>query len=129
VSQVEFLDLEDLLSLMVKLGAGPVRDIGLLESATARPRTSLFGENAYPTRELKAAALMHSIVANHALVDGNKRLGLLAAGTFMKANGLRVALSQDDAFDLTMAMAEGLSDLAQISARLLRESRGGHRPE
>jgi hypothetical protein len=79
---VEFLDLDDVLGLAVTLFGDPlpVRDIGLLGSAAARPQTTAFGDDAYPDIWTKAAALLHSIVKNHALVDGNKRLGWLATG-------------------------------------------------
>ncbi|WP_372735877.1 type II toxin-antitoxin system death-on-curing family toxin [Nocardioides sp.] len=98
--------------------SGPVRDAGLLESAAARPRTSLFGDDAYPTIELKAAALLHSICMNDALVDGNKRLALLACVTFMRLNGRSFDLTQDEAFDLVMGVAEGRLDVAEIAAAL-----------
>ena len=78
MSPVQYLDLEDLLRLVRLLSIGPVRDVGLLDSAVARPRSSAFGEDAYGTVSAKAAALLHSITNNHALVDGNKRLAWLA---------------------------------------------------
>ncbi|CAN5224416.1 type II toxin-antitoxin system death-on-curing family toxin [soil metagenome] len=106
----EYLDLEDLLGMVRRSRVGPVRDLGLLESAVARPRTSVFGENAYPTLEHKAAALLHSLVRNHALVDGNKRLGWLAAVVFLDLNGLTVELDDNEAFALAMAVAEGRLD-------------------
>ena len=115
---MEFLDLGDLLALTRKLGAGPVRDLGLLDSAAARPRSSFVGQDAYPTLELKAAALMHSICRNHALVDGNKRLALLATTTFLAANGRQPTLTQDQAFELTMRVAEGTADVADIADAL-----------
>lgn len=115
---MEYLELEDLLSLVRILEAGPVRDIGLLESAAARPRASAFGEDAYPSLELKAAALLHSIVCNHALVDGNKRLGWLATVVFLDINGHRPELDDDGAFTLVMEVAAGVVDLDQIAARL-----------
>lgn len=115
---MEFLDLEDLLRITKALGAGPVRDPGLLESAAARPRTSLFGEDAYPALELKAAALMHSLCGNHALVDGNKRLAWAATVTFLRLNGHPGRWSQEFAFELTMAVADGTLDVAEIAARL-----------
>ena len=80
--------------------------------------TSVFGEDAYPTLELKAAALMHSICKNQALVDGNKRLALLATAAFLRLNGHPFTLSQEEAFDLAMAVAEGSLDVADIAARL-----------
>jgi len=113
-----YLDLEDLLQLTRDLGAGPVRDAGLLDSACARPQSSLFGEDAYPTLALKAAALLHSICKNHALVDGNKRLAWHAATVFLDINGLDVVLAPDDAFALVMAVADGSLDLPDIAARL-----------
>jgi death on curing protein len=118
VTDVDYLDLEDLLTLTRLLGAGPVRDPGLLEAAAARPQTSLFGEDAYPSVHLKAAALMHSVCKNHALVDGNKRLALLATVTFLRANGEPVRLAQDEAYELVMGVAEGRVDLPEIARAL-----------
>jgi death on curing protein len=114
----EYLSLEDLLDLVNALGAGPVRDLGLLDSACHRPQASLFGEEAYPTLAGKAAALMHSLACNHALVDGNKRLALLATVVFLRINGYVLDLTDDEAFGLTMAVAAGQLDAAGISMRL-----------
>ena len=102
---VEYLTLRDLLALAKALNVGPVRDLGLLDSAAHRPRSSFAGQQAYPTVQAKAAALMHSLVCNHALLDGNKRLGLLATAVFLRINGLDLDLSDDEAFDLTMSIA------------------------
>ena len=113
-----FLDLEDLLALMRTLGTGPVRDVGLLDSAASRPRSSAFGQDAYPSTALKAAALLHSIARDHALVDGNKRLAWLATVVFLDINGLAPDLDDDAAFDLVMAVAEGTVDVAVIAERL-----------
>jgi death-on-curing protein len=118
MTSVAYLDLEDLLQLTDDLDVGPVRDVGLLESAAARPRTNLFGEDAYPTLPLKAAALLHSLCRNHALMDGNKRLAWLAASVFLDINGTAVELSQDDVFELVMAVAEGALDVPEIAERL-----------
>jgi death on curing protein len=116
--EVEFLDLEDLIVLVRRLGAGPIRDVGLLEAACARPRTSLIGVDAYPTLAGKAAALLPSIVANHALVDGNKRLGWLATIVFLDLNGASVTLADDVAFRLVMDAAEGVLDVEAIAGIL-----------
>ena len=118
-----FLDLEDLLHIAERtLGhAPPVRDYGLLESALARPRATAFGEDAYPDIHHKAAALSHSLARNHALVDGNKRLALAALLAFHGTNGLRVTLTNDDAYNLVMGVAAGqISDVTQIAAVLER---------
>ena len=95
MSELDHLDVEDLLRLTRLLRAGPVRDVGLLEAACARPRASVLGDEAYPSRGLKAAAILHSLVRNHALGDGNKRLAWLAALVFLDLNGHRVDLDDD----------------------------------
>ena len=96
-----------------------LRDLGLLDAAIARPQSSAIGEDAYPTVKLKAAALLHSIVTNHALVDGNKRLGWLATTVFLDFNGEPVGLGDDDAFQLVLDVAEGRIDVEDIAGRLI----------
>ena len=103
----------------------PVRDHGLLQSALARPQASAFGRDAYPGLEEKAAALLHSLARDHALVDGNKRLALAATITFLGINGVRLALTNDEAYDLVMAVAAGqLNGIAELAEQI----RGGSRP-
>ena len=118
VPAVEFLTLEDILGLVNALGAGPVRDLGLLDSACHRPQAGFFGQEAYLTLSGKAAALMHSLACNHALVDGNKRLALLATVVFLRINGHRLDLTDDEAFDLTMSVAAGQLDADGIEKRV-----------
>jgi len=114
----EYLSLEDLLDLVNALGAGPVRDLGLLDSAGHRPQASLFGQEAYPALAGKAAALMQSLAGNQALVDGTKRLALLATVVFLQINSYVLDLTDDDAFDLTMSVAAGQLDADGIQKRL-----------
>ena len=111
-----FLDLDDLLHIARwTLESEPVvRDHGLLESALARPQASAFGQDAYPTIDGKAAALLHSLARNHALVDSNKRLALAAMIAFLGVNGRQLTFSNDDAYDLVIAVATG--DLDEVSA-------------
>jgi death-on-curing protein len=118
VSDVEYLELDDLLALVRLLDTGPIRDVGLLDSAAARPRSTVFGEPAYPTLPLRAAALLHSLVGNHALVDGNKRLGWLATVVFLDLNGSEPELSDDAAFQLVMDVAAGTAEVEEIADRL-----------
>lgn len=117
----EYLDLDDLLEI-ARGAVGTdfaVRDYGLLESALARPRASVFGADAYPDLHLKAAALMHSLARNHALVDGNKRLAWTALRTFLAINGQWIGAPEDDRFDFVIAVATGtLADLEGIAERL-----------
>lgn len=122
--EVEYLDLDDVISLAVMLlgEPAPIRDAGLLGSAVARPQTTLFGEDAYADTWTKAAALLHSIVNNHALIDGNKRLGWLATAVFLETNGVVVTrISNGDVYDLVIRIAStdvGVDDIAQALERL-----------
>lgn len=117
----EHLDLDDLLvAAGVALGGQPqVRDIGILEAAVARTRASVYGEDAYPDLHAKAAALLHSIVTGHALVDGNKRLGWVSVRLFYRMNGSDLRVPIDEAFDLVTRIADGsLRDVPDIAGRL-----------
>jgi death on curing protein len=119
--EVEYLDTDDLVDLAaVLLGdPPPIRDLGLLGSAAARPQATAFGDDAYPDLWTKAAALLHSIVKNHALVDGNKRLGWLATAVFLEINGVRVThVANDAVYDLVIAVTTGREDVADIAAEL-----------
>ena len=116
-----YLDLDDLLHIAERaLGhTAQVRDYGLLESALARPRATAFGEDAYPDIHHKAAALLHSLATNHALIDGNKRLALAATLAFYGTNGLRLTITNGEAYTLVMRVADGQqSDITQIAALL-----------
>ena len=119
----EFLDLADLVLLARSLlgDPPPIRDIGLLGSAAARPQTTAFGEDAYPDLVTKAAALLQSIVNNHALVDGNKRLGWLATAVFLELNGVKASrAANDDVYELVVWTAAPNPDLDDITTRLRR---------
>ena len=115
---IKYLELETLLLIVDEAGLQSVRDLGLLESAAMRPRTSAFGEDAYATIDEKAAALLESIVRNHPLVDGNKRLGWIAMKTVYLLNGIQLAAPHDGAYDLVIAIAEGRIDYHQSAATL-----------
>ncbi|QXT62930.1 type II toxin-antitoxin system death-on-curing family toxin [Tessaracoccus palaemonis] len=115
---IEYLSLEDLLSLVGDLGVGPLRDIGLLDSAAHRPQVSVLGEDAYPGIHEKAAVLLESLVRNHPLVDGNKRLGWLATVVFYGLNGVTLEAPDDDAYDLVIAVASGESAYPQSAIAL-----------
>jgi death-on-curing protein len=113
---VDFLTVEDLLEIAHGiLEVVEVRDIGLLASTAGRPQAIVFGEDAYPTLADKAAALMHSIARNHALVDGNKRLAWAATRVFCLLNGRDVEFGVDDAETLVLTVARGDSDVPDIA--------------
>ena len=115
-----YLDLDDLLHVATRtLGEVQIRDVGLLESALARPKSTAFGEDAYASLHGKAAALLHSLARNHALVDGNERLALACTIAFYGLNGRRLTLSNDEAYDLIVAVSAGeLDDVEAITRRL-----------
>ncbi|WP_102142251.1 type II toxin-antitoxin system death-on-curing family toxin [Mycobacterium hubeiense] len=117
----EYLDLDDLIDI-ARAAVGPdaaVADYGLLESALARPRASVFGRDAYEDLHLKAAALMHSLARNHAMVDGNKRLAWTACRTFLAINGQWIRAPEDDRFEFIIRVATGaLPDLNAIAEQL-----------
>lgn len=118
-----FLDLEALLYVAERtLGTVPsVRDYGLLESALARPQATAFGDDAYTGIHEKAAALLQSLACNHALIDGNKRLALAGILSFYGMNGLRLTLTNDEAYRLVMSVASSeLVDVGDIASVLER---------
>ena len=126
-----YLGLDDLLKI-ADVAAGVevvVRDVGLLESALGRPRATVFGEDAYPDLHTKAAALLHSLVRNHALVDGNKRLGWAATAVFLGINGHRVSAGDEEVVELVVAVAAGeLDEVPAIADRLRPWSTGSPDP-
>lgn len=114
-----YLTLEDLVAIMRDIGVGPVRDIGLLDSAAQRPSSTLWGTEAYESIPLKAAALLESLTRNHPLVDGNKRLGFVATLVFLKFNGFDVQPPSDDAaYDFVINVASGRFELVDAAAEL-----------
>lgn len=121
-----YLTLDELLVIADRVIDGHValRDAGLLESAAARPRTTVFGADAYPDLHTKTAALLISICKNHALVDGDKRLALAAAIVMLGINGWALTLTNDEAYDLVIAVASGdLNEVDEVADRLKDGSR------
>jgi len=88
-------------------GSAGLRDRGGLEAAAARPQMTFGGDDLYPDLAAKAAALMHSLVMNHPFVDGNKRVGAMAAELFLAANGHELEADDEALADLTLAIARG----------------------
>ena len=130
IGSIEFLDTDDLIELARRLlgDPPPVRDVGLLAAAAARPQASAFGSDAYPDIWTKAAALLQSVVNNHAHIDGNKRLGWLATAVFLELSGASVtATPNDDVYELVMRVAAEEVSVEEI-ADLLRELSPPSRP-
>jgi death on curing protein len=125
---VTYLSLGDLLAMVERMQGSVhmVRDAGLLDSAAHRPRATMLGDDLYPTVHLKAAALMESLVGNHPLVDGNKRLGFAATVVFYGLNGWRLELPRRDAaVDLVVDVARGGGDLHRVATALESWTRVG----
>ncbi|MCD2498436.1 type II toxin-antitoxin system death-on-curing family toxin [Microbacterium nymphoidis] len=119
---VEYLEPEQAMAVAARFGLH-VRDHGLLFSALARPSASMFGEDAYPSIEEKAAALLSSLSQNHALFDGNKRISLILTFVFLELNGYDVVFGDDDAFDLVMAASQSQQDVGALAARIAENIR------
>jgi death-on-curing protein len=115
----QYLDLEDALEQVAFLGFY-VKDMGLLDSALQRPKTTLFGEDAYPDLATKAAAMLHSLIKNHPMVDGNKRTGWLLFLSFIAANGFQHDMTTERSFDLTIGIADGSLELP-AAAKIIQE--------
>jgi death-on-curing protein len=115
-----FVRVADLLALAeATLGHPPeVRDLGLLDSAVARPRAAFAGVEAYPSLHLKAAALLESLARNHAFVDGDKRAAFAALLFFYDLNDMRLTLTRDEAFDLVLGVVVHELDIEKAAALL-----------
>ncbi len=118
---MNYLTVEQVLFVHMRLisetgGATGIRDLEMLASAVARPQATFEGRDLYPDLSSKAAALMESLVRNHPFIDGNKRVGITAAGLFLRLNGYGLAASSADLGSFTMQVARSELVLAQISA-------------
>ncbi len=96
-------------------GEHGVLDIGLLESAIFRPQSTFDGVDLYPTLFLKAAALLESLIGNHAFLDGNKRTAITAASIFLRRNGFQLFANNRQLEQFTLACAKRQYSLPQIS--------------
>jgi death-on-curing protein len=118
MTDVKYLSTEDLLDLAALLGVQDVRDLGLLDSAALRPQSVVFGAESYPMLADKGAALLESIVGNHPLVDGNKRLGWASLISFYALNGIFIELEDDEAYEFVINVASGRLRFLEIAQQL-----------
>ena len=117
--EIDYLSVEDLLEIAAGvMDQVAIRDAGLLAAAAGRPQVTVFGDDAYPTFTDKAAALLHSQVRNHALVDGNKRLAWSATRVFCLMNGHDLTYTVDEAEELMLSAASGRLDVPDIAGWL-----------
>lgn len=116
-----YLTTEDLIAIADAAMGGQalIRDAGLIDSAAHRPMATAFGEDAYGDLHAKAAALLHSLLRNHPLVDGNKRLAWVACRTFLAINEADFTPDEDATVEFVLKVAAGdVDDLAHIAATL-----------
>ena len=119
---MQYLSLEDALQ-QIAIAGFYVKDAGLLDSALARPQTSVFGEDAYPTLELKAAAMTHSVIKNHPMVDGNKRTSWFLLNAFLYINGYLLEMSTEEGLEFTLGVATDQLSLEQAAEKIRSHSR------
>ena len=103
-------------------GSHGVRDLGLLESAVARPRATFDKKDLYLDLFTKAAALMDSLINNHPFLDGNKRTGITAAGLFLRINGRKLTASPKALEACTLRVATKGMELAELADWLKAKS-------
>jgi death-on-curing protein len=115
-----YLSLEQILDLHSRQirsfgGSAGLRDRGALEAAVARPAMTFGGEDLYPDAPDKVSALMHSLVMNHAFIDGNKRIGASAAELFLELNGYRLEATDEELEEITLTGARGELDAEALA--------------
>ena len=114
---MQYLSLEDALQ-QIAIAGFYVKDAGLLDSALARPQTSVFGEDAYPTLEVKAAAMTHSVIKNHPMVDGNKRTSWFLLNAFLYINGYLLEVSTEEGLEFTLGVATDQLSLEEAAEKI-----------
>ena len=114
---MQYLSLEDALQ-QIAIAGFYVKDAGLLDSALARPQTSVFGEDAYPTLELKAAAMTHSVIKNHPMVDGNKRTSWFLLNAFLYINGYLLEMSTEEGLQFTLGVPTDQLSLEEAAEKI-----------
>ena len=120
---MKYLSPEQILFIHFRLieetgGGYGIRDMEMLLSAVERPKASFDGQDLYPDLVSKAAALMESLIRNHPFIDGNKRVGVAAAGLFLLQNGYRLTASNADLADFAFGVAKSCYTLEEIKTWL-----------
>ena len=115
---------EQVLMLHIQLiestgGCDGIRDEGLLDSALERPFQSFGGEELYPSIQAKAARLCYGLVKNHAMIDGNKRIGAHTMLVFLAVNGYELRYTQKELVDLILDIADGKKEYGDILSWIL----------
>jgi death-on-curing protein len=101
-------------------GTAGVRDQGLLDSALAQPQATFGGKLLHPTLADQAAAYLYHLSRNHPFIDGNKRTAFGVMDAFIEVNGYRLTLTDDEAYELTMQVAQGQMSKAELVGMLAK---------
>lgn len=110
--------------LLAETGGEPgILNLGLLDSAVARPRATFGGDDLYPTLFLKAAAMLQSLLLNHPFLEGNKRVAITAAGLFLQANGYRLTVNNDAVVAFVYHVLDEHPDVPAIAEWLERHTK------
>lgn len=104
-------------------GSQGVRDEGMLESALYNPFQSFGGEELYPSIQAKAVQLCYGLVKNHAMVDGNKRIGTHVMLVFLALNGYELTYSQQELSDTILALASGKIGARELLQWIIRHQK------
>ena len=97
-------------------GSAGVRDFGLLDSALESAFQTFDGKDLFPTKEEKGARLGFGLIANHAFVDGNKRIGLLVMISFLEINGIHLSYTDDELINLGLSVAQNKTTYPELLA-------------
>ena len=118
--KITYISLEEVLIIHDDMiarygGSFGIRDMGLIESALARPKASFGGQDLYPGILDKAAALFHSLIFNHAFTDGNKRTSLTVTARFLSLNGYELEATQQEIVDFPLWVDNTHPEIEEIS--------------
>ena len=104
-------------------GSHGIRDLGLIQSAIARPQSSFGGEDLYQSVFDKAAGLFHSLIFNHAFVDGNKRTTMVSTARFLSLNGYELVADQKEFVAFPLRVENKHLSIEEISKWLQKHSK------
>jgi len=118
-----FLELDDVIEIHADQierygGSSGLRDIGLLSSALAMPQAGSGGVYFHSDLFEMAAAYLFHVVKNHPFVDGNKRVGAVAALVFLELNGVDVRTTNASLVELILEVAQGRLGKAEVASFL-----------
>ncbi len=128
MKNIRYLSLDILIAIHDSMieeygGSFGIRDLGLLQSALARPQASFGGEDLYPTVLDKAAALFHSLIFNHAFVDGNKRTTMTTTARFLHINGYELIVDEKEFVAFPLRVENKHLDIEEIAKWLKKNSK------